>query len=220
MKKTGYILVIAALFLFCTVPVFSQAVIREITGTVEIMLPGSAEWVSARQGQSIPADTVISTGMRSFAIIAIGDAVLTVRPITRLSLAELSRIEGIETIQLNMQTGRVRAEVKAPVGNRTDLIIQTPSAVASVRGTIFEFDTVNITVIEGTVAFSGIANVPVLIDAGVSSHADERTGRAALPEETSVTELRPDLPYASDFTAPPDRLSSENAVDLQAVIWL
>ena len=218
MKKICAIVVFAASFHFYTIPVCAQALIREVTGTVEIMLPGSNEWESAEQGRTVPAETVISTGFRSIAVVVLGGAVLTVRPVTRISLAELSRMEGVDTIQMNLQSGRVRVDVQAPAGSRTDFTIQTPSAVASVRGTVFEIDTINISVIEGTVEFAGAANVPVFIDARSSSFADDRTGRAALPEETSVTDLRPSLPIASDYIAPYNRPSSDDSMGLQASI--
>ena len=175
-----------------------QAIIRDLSGTVEIRQSGSEEWQSAGKGQILDWDTTISTGFRSSALIALGNSLLTVRPLTRLTLSELSLIQDTETVQLKLQTGRVRAEVKAPAGAKAQFTIQSPTATASVRGTVFEFDTVNLSVSEGTVAFNGAANAGVLIDAGRFSFSDERTGQVALPETITLSELRPELPIASD----------------------
>ncbi|MCL2881089.1 MAG: FecR family protein [Treponema sp.] len=174
-----------------------SAVIRDIAGTVEIRLAGSEVWKPAAKGQSISGDTTISTGFKSSALLALGDSLVTIRPLTRLTLKELSMSADTEKVQVNLQTGRVRAEVKAPAGARAQFTVQSPSATASVRGTVFEFDTQNLWVSEGTVAFSGAANIPVLVDAGRFSYSDERTGRASSPD-TNATDLAPDLPIASD----------------------
>ncbi|MCL2791808.1 MAG: FecR domain-containing protein [Spirochaetaceae bacterium] len=185
-------------FFFITTTIFAQAapqaVIRDLVGTVEIQRPGSAAWQPATRGATLTADTVISTGFRSTAVIAVGNSVLTVRPLTRLSLAELSRAQDEEKVELNLTAGRVRAEVRSAEGVRTDFTVRSTSATASVRGTIFEFDTRNLKVSEGTVAFSGVAGVPVFVDTGSTSFVDDRSGRIASPTETFIADLRPDLP--------------------------
>jgi hypothetical protein len=69
---------------------------------------------------------------------------------------------------------------------------------ASVRGTIFEFDTFNLLVDEGTVEFSGASGASVLVDSGGSSFLDEDTRRPASPAETAAAELRPYLPMGAE----------------------
>ena len=189
------------------------AQIRELSGTVEIRKAGSETWQPASRGQNISSDTTISTGFKSSALIAMGDSLLTVRPLTRLTLTELSMIQDTESIQLNLQTGRVRADVKAPAGAKAQFTVQSPSATASVRGTVFEFDTLNLWVSEGTVEFSGASNVPVLVDAGRFSYSDERSGRAINPETAIIAEMKPELPFASDAVS-----SGESAPALGAFV--
>jgi len=210
MKLKGKILIITGLlFLLSVSGIFAQqAVIQELSGTVEIKSPGSDTWRAARAGQNISADTIISTGFRSTAVISMGSSVLTVRPLTRLSLTEISRMEGNEVIELNMQTGRVRAEVRAPAGSKTGFSVQAPSSTASVRGTVFEFDTINLAVNEGTVVFSGKSNTSVFIDAGRISSADENTGRVSTPEEIGIW---PELPFAPSSR----RTAASESVDIR-----
>ena len=205
MNSLKRILFLTVICLLCSVNgIFAQnAVIRDLTGTVEIKKANSTVWTPASRGQTISGDTVISTGFRSSALIALGDSLLTVKPLTRLTLKELTMAQDTETVSLNLETGRVKAEVKAPAGAKTQFTIQSPAATASVRGTVFEFDTLNLSVSEGTVEFSGASNVPVLVDAGRFSYSDERTGRVVLPENTSNLELKPELPIASDLASQP-----------------
>jgi len=192
---------IAGLLLFAVSGIFAQeAVLKELSGTVELKQTGSAVWETAVQGQAMSVDTVISTGFKSIAVISIGNSFINVRPLTRLSIRELSTRTGVETINISLQAGRVRAEVNPPAGSRAVFNIQTPTTTASVRGTIFELDTVELRVIEGVVAFSGTSGTAVVVDAGGDSYIDERTGRTAPPMETLQTTLKPELPVGSDLT--------------------
>jgi hypothetical protein len=169
-----------------------QGVIRDFAGTVEIKRASSAKWESARKGQIMENNTMISTGFRSTALIALGNSILTVRPLTRLTLVELSRMQDDEKVELRLQTGRVHAEVKKAEEGRTDFTVRSSAATASVRGTAFELDTRNLRVIEGTVEFSGLSGGAALIDAGHSSYTDEDS--LSLPEGFASAPLKPSLP--------------------------
>jgi len=161
------------IFLSVTAVIFAQnptAVIREITGTVEIKTIRSNNFVPAKVGDTIEKSTVISTGFRSTAVLAIGNSVITMNSLTRLSLEELMSQQETETISINLNTGRVRAEVSPPAGSRADFTVQAPSSTASVRGTIFEMDTVNIRVVEGSVSYAPSSGQrPVNVNAGQES---------------------------------------------------
>jgi len=224
MKRMLKILSAAGVILLFTVSGIwaQQAVIQDMTGTVEIKTPNSSAWVPAQKGQTLVGDTIISTGFRSTALVAIGNSVLTVRPITRLTLKELSLMQDSEKIELNLQIGRVRADVKAPPSGRTDFTIQAPTATASVRGTVFEFDTLNLSVSEGTVDFMGATGESVVVDAGRASFADEGSGRAISPQEFVTMRLRPDIPIATQPIQASDKAaqgaSDGNLVDLSATI--
>ena len=196
MQRIIKILSIVLIGVFCAAPAIfaQQAVIRDLAGTVELKKEGSTAWVAASRGQTLSGNTIISTGFKSTALIAVGDSLVTVRPLTRLAISELSRAQNTEKVALNLQTGRVRAEVKAPEGGKTDFTVRSSAATASVRGTVFEFDTYNLTVNEGSVEFAGASGNPVTVDTGGMSFADERTGQAARPEETFIADLKPELP--------------------------
>ena len=214
------IIITVAVLMFAAAGLFGQqALIQDMVGTVELKQAGSAVWEKAVRGQAIAGNTVISTGFKSTAHLAIGNSLLIVRPLTRLSLTELTRKQDTEKVEVNLATGRVRAEVKAPTGLRTEFTVQTPTTTASVRGTVFEFDTINLTVIEGTVSLTGASNVAVLVDTGGVSYTDERTGQAAAPEAVYIAELKPELPFASQVVGIKEKTAApESLTELEARI--
>ena len=195
-------IMIIGLILFCAVGVgiFAQetGVITELTGTVEIKPAGNRDFIPAKAGDSIVMDTIISTGLRSTALIRAGSTILTIRPLTRLSFSEISSAEATETINVTLQTGRVRADVKPPAGTRATMTIQSPVATASVRGTSFEFNIDSITVLEGSVAFIGSKGKEVLVGSGSASNISENN-KSTDPLQTFTENLRP-APPAGDNT--------------------
>lgn len=182
MKRTVFFI----LLLNGAVLVFAQnpaAYIREITGTVELKRPGSTRWRSAVLGERIEEKAIISTGFGSAAVIAVGDTLLTVKALTRLSLDVLLKKDDTETVNVGLNTGRIKADVKPPAGGKTSFSVQTPSATAAVRGTSFAMDTNNIYVHEGTVVYEpgGASARPVTIGAGQESRVNADTGLVINP---------------------------------------
>ena len=196
MKKLFMIPVLIILF---TGPVFAQnGVIRELAGTVELRRPRAANFIPARVSDIVTQDTVLFTGFRSSALVEIGSSLITVRPLTRLTLAEIESIAETETININMQTGRVRVNVSPPEGSRTFLYMQGPEVTASTRGTIFEFDTRVLAVFEGIIAFNSGRGGVLLISAGSTSQPAE-DGTIPNPVESNAAELLPPPPAGSNF---------------------
>ena len=204
MKKMLQVLAIfGAILLFAANGLFAQqAVIRDIAGTVEVKHAGNDTWEAAQRGQILAGDSSVSTGFRSTALIALGNTLLTVRPLTRLTITELSQNRDPEKIDLNLEAGRIRAEVNPPDNAGLDFTVRSSAATASVRGTVFEFDTFNLLVTEGTVEFSGALGSSVLIDAGGTGYLTDRDRRAVRLPSTSTAQLRPDLPFASEILQP------------------
>ena len=150
MKKPVLVLVL----IFVVTLVFAQSgVIRELSGTVELKSSGVASFSPANVGDRVGEDTVISTGFKSTALVEAGSALIAVRPLTRLSLTELRSAAGSETLNVNLQAGRIRVDLNPPAGTRSAMSVTSPMATASVRGTSFEFDTRNVVVGYGAVNF-------------------------------------------------------------------
>jgi hypothetical protein len=187
MRRNALAVLILALILAARA--FAQdGVIKELTGTVELKRAGQANYVPARLGDAVAKDTVVSTGFKSGALIAAGSAVITVRPLTRLTLAEISAAAGAETINVNLQAGRVRVDVSPPAGTRTTATVRSPIATASVRGTVFELDVASLAVLRGSVAFAGGRGGAKLVTAGFASEVGEG-GKASDPVEAYMAEL-------------------------------
>jgi len=200
MKKI-FTAVLLVLILPCfnnaAVHALSAGVIRELSGAVEIKFPGASSFIGAKVGDSLMQDAVISTGFRSTAIIELGSSILTVRPLTRLSLKEIKAQAGAETLNVNLQAGRVKVDVNPPLGIKTAMSISSPVATASVRGTSFEFDTRNLYVNHGSVSFIGSNGKYTIVNAGYSCRM-EPDGKPVDPVKLKKSDLRPRVVVGSD----------------------
>ena len=216
-----------ALFIATAAFVFAQnqtAVISEITGAVELKRIGSSEWTPAKTGDAIEKKTIVSTGFRSTAVLTVGNSTITVRPLTRLSLEEIIVLNQNETVNVNLNTGRVRVEVKPPAGTRADFTVQSPTTTASVRGTEFRMDTASIQVTEGKVSYAsleGPAVRPLVVSAGEESRVETGTGAVISPmaAEDAIRAL-PSLPGQSDVPAPVSALFDFGSLELDVGITL
>lgn len=148
MKRTGLCIIFA---FFCALGIFAQtATVTEIAGKVEYQVAGK-EWRPARVGDILSKGTLISTGFKSTAVLKIANTMLTVKPVTRLSLEEIVKTQDGTQTQVFLVSGRVAADVTPQKDQKTDFKVSSPTATASVRGTSFEFDGVNIIVERGKV---------------------------------------------------------------------
>jgi hypothetical protein len=203
MKKVFALTVLA----FCAeVTVYAQSgMVKELVGTVELKKPGAANFVPAGVGDTLTQDTIVSTGFKSTALITVGSSSIIVRPLTRLTLAELNSGEAAETINVNLQTGRVRVDVNPPAGTRTNMTVRGPSATASVRGTGFDFDTRNLAVRHGKVSFQGNKGGVMRVSAGSTSTV-ESNGKAADPITATTGTLTPPPPAGTGSAPAAKRL--------------
>ena len=191
MKKMFFAGLLAIAVIFTA---YSQTgVIRELTGEVEIKPAGASAFVPAQSGAQVAQDTIISTGFRSTAIVVVGVTTITVRPLTRLSLAEISSTAGTENLNVNLQAGRVRVDVKPPAGTKANTTVQSPSATASVRGTVLDMDAYNLEVIEGKVLFKGSDGILVSVLGGTKSTVSSE-GSAQNPIDLAKDNLMPSGP--------------------------
>jgi ferric-dicitrate binding protein FerR (iron transport regulator) len=165
---------------------------------VEVKGPGAAEWKAAEAGQTLEKDFLISTGFKSTALLTIGNSTVTVKPLTRLSLEEIVMKQHGEQVALNLRAGRVRAEVAAPAGGKTDFTVRSPVATASVRGTVFEFDGMRLSVEEGRVHLTGEGVTGAYIGKGHATTVDTETGKTATAAEAVKEDLVPASPAGLD----------------------
>jgi hypothetical protein len=195
MKKTGigfFLLMGAALLSAQT------AYIQETSGTVEVKAPGAAEWKTAVPGQELEPASLVSTGFRSTALVRIGNSTITLRPLTRLSLEAITAAQNDEELVLNLRSGRVRADVRPPAGGRMNFSVRAPTVTASVRGTVFEFDGLRLSVEEGRLHLGGENAMGTYVGAGHSTEFNPETGSSVPVAEVLKEALTPPLPAGVD----------------------
>lgn len=147
---------VIAVCLLAALPLAAQtATFKKVSGAkVEYQLKGQS-WQKASVGLKIPAGTMVSTGFRSEALLDIDGTIVNVKPLTRLSIDQLAANAKGSEASVYLVAGKVQAEVKPGVGRETTpLTVKSPTATASVRGTGFEFDGVNLLVRHGEVSLS------------------------------------------------------------------
>jgi len=194
---SAFVLILAGASLFA-----QNGVIKELSGTVELKSSGSTAFVAAKAGDIVNQDTIVSTGFKSTALIEAGNTILTVRPLTRLTLTEISAGSESESLNVSLQSGRVRVDVNPPAGSKASLSISSPSATASVRGTSFEFDTRNLRVISGNVMYQGVQGEPTLITSGYNTTTDQE-GSALNPLAFGAAAYKPQMPAGTQPNASP-----------------
>jgi len=142
----------------------AKVVFSAVTGKVEYQRPGSA-WKPAKVGDSVEKGTIVSTGFKSSATLKLDETSLYLKPLTRLTLEDLIKTSGGTQTKLYLLAGRVKADVPPQAGKTTDFHIKSPTATASVRGTEFEFDGMNLMVSRGTVQYQTPTNQYRLVGA-------------------------------------------------------
>ncbi len=169
------------------VPAFALAgQVVAVSGKVEIQASNGA-WKALKAGDSLEAGSMISTGFKSEATVKLGASILTVRPLTRMTLNQLVEKEDTVQTEVYLEVGNVKAEVNSFNNKKNGFSVKSPVATASVRGTVLEVGEYLI-VYEGTVQFQG-ANGQER-----SAHAGDRMtiigGAVASPVNHLITELR------------------------------
>ncbi|MGE5324003.1 MAG: FecR domain-containing protein [Actinomycetota bacterium] len=173
---------------------FAGATISDFKGNLSIQLPGHGLATPSR-GLVLPAETLISTEDSGRMLLHLSDGSdLLVRSNTRLIL---KAPEPGAWRYLQLLIGHVRAEIKKRLGGAPGFQIGTPSAVISVRGTVFDVEVnrtgiTEVDVHEGVVQLDSTKGLgeSVLIRAGYSSRVSFESG----PETPRRTEdMRPEL---------------------------
>jgi len=111
------------------------AVVTYVKGKVEVCR--NENWEPLKVGDELIVDDIVSTGFQSEARIKYNGSVLSMGAVTRITLSELSKTKGRETVNVNLSTGAVRSKVTHTDDTRVSYKVRSPSAVASVRGTDF-----------------------------------------------------------------------------------
>ncbi len=108
-----------------------------VTGKVDYR-DGTGIWKTLRAGDAVASGTMISTGFKAEATVRLGASILTIKPLTRMSLTQLVEKEDTVDTELYLEVGNVKAEVNPLNSKKNGFTVKSPVATASVRGTVFE----------------------------------------------------------------------------------
>ena len=162
-----------------------DAILQSLKGKVEVRNPGSQTWQPATEGEVLSIAATLSTGFDSSVVVVMGKSTLQVKPLTRMTIDKLVEEGGTLKTSTFLRVGSVAASVKSADGVKQDFKVQSPYSTASVRGTEFDFDGLNLKVTDGVVSF-----IP------------GRPTRDIQPATTSGG--KPVTPPESDFAGAPD----------------
>ncbi len=150
MKKRTMAIVFA---LTLTAGLFAlDAQVVTVSGKVEYQ-NASGIWQPLKAGDTLAPGTMISTGFKSEASIKLGASILTVKPLTRMTLTQLVEKEDAVNTELYLEVGNVKAEVNSFNNKKNAFSVKSPVATASVRGTVFELGD-ELVITQGVVVFS------------------------------------------------------------------
>ena len=209
MRMQRIMILMVALLLIAAGSSWAQVTARvsEVSGRVELR-EGTGAWRPATVGATVAPGTTISTGFGAAATVQLGESVLRVRELTRMTIEELAERDGVLDTSLFLRVGRVRSEVRSAEGLQNNFQLRSTQATAAVRGTSFEFDGVNLFVDEGVVAMGNILGKEQTLSQGQTGSADgfdaPEGPRQILNEQSTVqSSTSPDgPPAASESTGP------------------
>lgn len=108
-----------------------------VKSDVKVQQPGSATWVAASKGMPLYEGSSIKTGAGSSAIIRLDDGSMSkVAPLSVFKIATMSAAGAKKNTKLGMNLGKAWNRVNK-LRDASDFKMDTPSAVAGIRGTYF-----------------------------------------------------------------------------------
>ena len=175
MKKSAVLFV--SIFMMClSVHADVVARITRLEGTVSIMRSGSAEWRAAKPSMPLEVGDQVYTREESFAEIrySIG-TVMRMDEKTKITIAASSE----KSIQTRNGLGDVWVNMKKLLTKGKEFEVTTPTAVAAIRGTVFQMaseadSTASVSVYNGKVAVGPSDELKKKIEqAKTGTHAEQ-----------------------------------------------
>ncbi|MEI8092679.1 MAG: FecR domain-containing protein [Spirochaetales bacterium] len=198
-----------------------EAVFKDVKGKVEYQLAGKA-WSPAKVGDSIPAGTLVSTGFKSTASLSVLGSLISLKPLTRLSLDELVKSETGTKTSLKLLSGKVKAEVRPKTAaNDQEFEVKGPNATASVRGTGLDTDGESILVNHGEVEFTNNFGINRSVQGGefTTSGSGPSVSPPVSVKPAAAPALKDDGTVDEEKVTEQDNQEAENGttVDLETV---
>lgn len=148
-----YLICISILLLAVTLSPLAalDGLVVTVNGKVEFQ-DKAGTWKALKAGDPLMSGTMISTGFKSEATVKLGASILTIKPLTRMTLTQLVEKEDIVDTELYLEVGNVKAEVNSLNNKKNGFTVKSPVATASVRGTVFEIGD-KLVILQGSVQF-------------------------------------------------------------------
>jgi len=192
-----------------------------VKGKAEIKQGG--KWIPAKTGNKIEQGNMISTGFKSELTLKIDGSVITVKPMTRLTIEEITQKNEAVSSEVYLNVGSVKADVKPASTKKVEFKVKTPVATASVRGTSGEIDANGLLIgTSGTWSYVNndgietrvnIGDSVIISDTGMVTPAQNIKANAVLPQSVqTLAEAEANSP-----TITPHTLSIEDAASLAAI---
>ncbi len=136
-KKT---IILLAGFLFC-IQAVGAADFGKITlplGNVEVLTAGAAEWNRAMPNQALKVNDQIRTGEKSRCEISLtGGGKIRIGENSELVLTEANVKPMEKEFNATLKSGNAWVSAKAAFGEKKNVSVRTPTAVAAIRGTVY-----------------------------------------------------------------------------------
>jgi hypothetical protein len=193
------LLIVVLIFLSHSLAIVQRvAVVDSLTGSAELLRDGNGKPAPLNAGQLVHAGDVIRTGPNGSVELRwarwAGGTRIKLGPNTRFTVkrAVANRSSGNEESRLRVDEGSIWVRLRKKLTGKSKFEVETPTAVAAVRGTVFKVSvdkdgTSRVSVWEGTVAVALGAAGEVMVSDGsalVAGHAVQ----AASPESMTEAE--------------------------------
>lgn len=195
------------------------ATVAKITGKAQVQK--GSDWIALKVGQVLPAGATVSTGFRSELQLKIGPSTVTVKPLSRLTIQSLVANGTEATTDLYLKVGKIDAEVnKSDTVQTQKFTVKSPVATASVRGTAFSFDGVNLEVARGLVNFTDGQGNQVSVPFGESARAaaGKVIDNLGLVAEDSTTQSDSGSDYGTDSWTDEDWAAFFETIDYDTLL--
>lgn len=105
-------------------------------GIVQVKTAGQADWVKAKMRHSVFVKDVVQTKEKSRAEITLtGGAKVRIGEQSELELTQANVKPLQKDFNANLNSGKIWVSAKAAFGEKKNVVVRTPTAVAAIRGT-------------------------------------------------------------------------------------
>lgn len=175
-KGKGVLLAISVIIVICVIGYFlltpssdeeAKAQLTDISGSVQVKHEGS--WATAENGMNLYQSDSVKTGDNSSAsLILFKSSIIRLDSNTEVTLKEVLEVAGETSVTLQQDAGRTWNTI-AKMSGIDNYEVQTPTTVASARGTSFDVyihadGNVTISVVNGTVNVSDVDAIVFTIE--------------------------------------------------------